>query len=210
MPDHGIPSILPHTEEVPAVAGVPGASIGVVDIKKGSKTYHFGYRDVLAGLRLNDNTRRNINSLTKGILSALVGIEICENSTTLDWHSPIQTWLPAFSGITHEISTQTTLVDLLSHRTGVAGVDDLWMGAENVIYLDISEACRTFASLTQEEPFRTTFNYNNWGAEIVGQDLEASSARCIDELMSNRIFGPLNMPRTSITRNDTDDNEATS
>lgn len=206
----GLATVLPLVEKIAKIAGVPGISVGIIELGKPAQTHHFGFRDITAKLPLNDHTRHNINSLTKGILSALVGIEIFKNSTQLDWQDPIRTWLPNFDGIAPEIGNRTNIIDLLSHRTGVAGNDDLWMGAENVVFMPRSEACRTFTTLTDTQPFRAGFEYNNWGAEIVGQVLEASSGQRIDDLMHNRIFQPLKMTRTSTSWDHSDDNEAKS
>jgi CubicO group peptidase (beta-lactamase class C family) len=193
-----------------AIAGVPGLSIGIINQGKVAGTYHFGYRDIGAGVRPNDQTRYNINSLTKGILSALVGIEIFNDHTRLNWHDPIRTWLPDFDAYTAEIGGNSNIVDLLSHRSGVSGVDDLWMGADNVIYLPKSEACRTFASLQGTKPFRTSFEYNNWGFEIVGQVLETLCGQSIGQLMHDHVFAPLGMKRTSTAWDPSDCNEAKS
>ncbi|KAG6355591.1 hypothetical protein INS49_003553 [Diaporthe citri] len=60
-----------------ALAGVPGISIGIIDGNSNTtETYHLGYRDVENKLPPNDHTRYNINSLTKGILSALAAAEV--------------------------------------------------------------------------------------------------------------------------------------
>lgn len=65
------------------------------------------------GLELSDQTRYNINSLTKGLVSALVGIEIHDDRTTFDWSTPIKDVLPDFGGCTPGISGEATIVDLL-------------------------------------------------------------------------------------------------
>ena len=100
-------SAFPIVDEIMAISGVPGLSIGIANQGKVAGTYHFGYRDIGAGVRPNDQTRYNINSLTKGILSALVGIEIFNNPTRLNWHDPIRTILLTFyrTGAVYQAST---------------------------------------------------------------------------------------------------------
>jgi CubicO group peptidase (beta-lactamase class C family) len=60
-------SAIPIVDEIMAISGVPGLSIGIINQGKVVGTHHFGYRDIGATVRPNDQTRYNINSLTKGI-----------------------------------------------------------------------------------------------------------------------------------------------
>lgn len=196
-----------------ALAGVPGLSIGIIDgISNTTETYHLGYRDVENKRPPNDQTRYNINSLTKGIVSALAGIEVfrSQGHERLSWCQPVQAWLPELPGFSTDARDESTLVDLLSHRVGVTGMDDIWMGADNVVYLPRSEAVRTFASLEMSEPFRTSFEYSNWNYELVGQVLERATGETVSDLFENRLFTPLGMKRTSTSWSESDDNQAKS
>lgn len=202
--------MLPAVEQILAVAGVPGISICIISHGRTSSTHHLGYRDYERRLRPDDRTRYNINSLSKCFLAALAAIENFNAPSGITWSDPIQKWLPDFRGSTQEVGTNTNVIDLLSHRTGIMGLDDLWMGADNAIYMPRSQALRTFASLKSAHSFRTAFEYNNWGYEIMGQLLEESTGHRLNELFQSRIFTPLNMTRTSTAWNTSDSNEAKS
>lgn len=104
----------------------------------------------------------HIQSRTKGKVAALVGTEVVRNDwrVGLSWHRLIRTWLPELSSLTSDPKSENSLVDLLSHRVGVTGVDDFWMGADNVVFVPRSEAVRAFASLKSAEPLRTSFAYS--------------------------------------------------
>lgn len=176
----------------------------------GTRTYHVGLRDMDRGLELNDQTRYNINSLTKGLVSALVGIQIHDNRTTFDWSTPIKDVWPDFGGSTLGISGEATIVDLLSHHWGTSGFDDFSFGSDNAAVLPRSEALRTAASLPPASPFRTGFEYNNWAYEIGSQLLEASSGQDIATLLDNKLFRPLGMSKSSMSWDPSDTNEAKS
>lgn len=208
-----IAGALQTVENIMATAGVPGLSIGIIDGDSNiTKTYHLGYRDVENELPPNDQTRYNINSLTKGMVSVLAGIEVFRNHghEGLSWHQPIRAWLPGISSGSGDSRSESTLVDLLSHRVGVTGMDDIWTGAANVLYLPRSEAVRTFASLEMSEPFRTTFAYSNWNYELVGQVLERATGETVSDLFESRLFTPLGMKRTKTSWSVSDDNQAKS
>lgn len=194
-----------------ALAGVPGLSIGIIDGNSiTTETYHLGYRDFENKLAPNDHTRYNINSLTKGIVSALAGAEVLRSQGTerLSWHQPIRAWLPELPGLSTDLRVESTLVDLLSHRVGVAGINDIWLGADNEVYLPRSEAVRTFASLKMTEPFRNSFWYSNWNYELVGQVLERATGETISDLFEKHLFTPLGMKRTSTSWSEPGDNQA--
>lgn len=202
-----------------AIAGVPGLSIGIIDgTSNTTRMYHIGYRDVDNKLAPNDHTRYNINSLTKGIVAALAGIEVFRSQQarhggyhgTISWSQPVRTWLPEIAGLASNSRTESTLVDLLSHRVGVTGLDDIWMGADNVVYLLRPEAIKTFASLEIPEPVRTSFEYSNWNYELVGQVLQRATGETVSELLESRLFTPLGMQRTSTWWAESYNNEARS
>lgn len=196
-----------------AIAGVPGLSIGIIDGNSNTtETYHLGYRDVENNLPPNDQTRHNINSLTKSMVSSLAGVEVFRNQghEGLSWCQPIRAWLPELQRVSTDSRTESTLVDLLSHRVGVTGMDDIWMGADNLVYLPRSEAVRTFASLEMTEPFRTSFEYSNWNYELAGQVLEKATGETVSDLFESRLFTPLGMKRTSTSWSESDDNQAKS
>lgn len=196
-----------------ALAGVPGISIGIIDGNTNTtKTYHLGYRDIENKLAPNDHTRYNINSLTQGIVSALAAAEVLRSQGTerLSWHQPIRTWLPELPVLSSDLRVESTLADLLSHRVGVTGINDIWFGADNEIYLPRSEAVRTYASMKMTEPFRTSFEYSNWNYELVGQVLERATGDTLSDLFQKRLFTPLGMKRTSTSWSESDDNQARS
>ncbi|OBR04185.1 Penicillin-binding protein [Colletotrichum higginsianum IMI 349063] len=196
-----------------AAAGAPGLSIGIINGVDGTtQSYHLGYRDVERQLRPNDQTRYNINSLSKSVVSVLTGMIIFggQGQPAVTWSDPVRTWLPEFGCMSKDVRYDSNIVDLLSHRTGVVDSDNLWLGANNAVFLPKSEAIRSFTGLGFVEPFRTSFSYNNFGYEIVGQVLEKVTGKPLGKLLEDYVFRPLAMNRTSTSWMDSDDNEAKS
>jgi CubicO group peptidase (beta-lactamase class C family) len=63
------------------IAGVPAISFAIIKDGETLGTYHLGQRDMERNLPLNDKTRYSINSLSKGIMSALVGIQVHDGAS---------------------------------------------------------------------------------------------------------------------------------
>lgn len=208
-----IAGAIPQVEQIMAAAGAPGVSIGIINgIENTTQSYHLGYRDVERQLAPNDQTRYNINSLSKSIVSALAGMVIFggQGKPAVTWTDPIRKWLPEFGHASEDIRLQSNIIDLLSHRTGVLDTDNLWLGADNNVFLPKTEAIRSFGAFDFVEPFRTSFSYNNFGYEIVGQVLEKATGQPLGNLLDDHVFRPLGMNRTSTSWMESDGNEAKS
>ena len=186
--DAGIKRIL-------AVTGTPSLSYTIVQRGETFRTRHFGHRDVANKLAPDDQTRYSINSMTKAVVSALAGILASHGA--VDMYVPVKTYLPQFTCHDSRFDNEITIIDLLSHRTGITSFDPIWLGSHNALLLSRDDTLKTFATLKQCAPFRTSFVYNNWGYEVVAMILEHISKRPLDALLSEYIFDPLDMSRTS-------------
>jgi CubicO group peptidase (beta-lactamase class C family) len=83
------------------------------------------------------------------------------------------------------------------------------MGDCNSILLPRDQAVRTVATLNPSKSFLTSFIYNNWGYELVGQILKIAG-KSISDLLHEKLFKPLGMGRTSTAWDFDEDNNAKS
>ncbi|CAO2648630.1 Nn.00g078970.m01.CDS01 [Neocucurbitaria sp. VM-36] len=193
--------------ELLEISGAPSLSYAVIHQGCLIHTRHLGYRDIEANLPPDNDTRHNINSMTKALTAALVAMEVAKG--TLMWSSKFTHFLPDFKSRSPTVKQECTILDLLTHNTGLSECDALWLGSQNNIILDRVELLRTIATLLPGTPFRSeTFIYNNWGYEIVGLVLKKVTGKGISQLLMERIFEPLKLSRTSTSWNEEDDNEA--
>ncbi|KAJ4369989.1 hypothetical protein N0V83_005753 [Neocucurbitaria cava] len=194
--------------ELMTTSGAPSLSYAVIHNGRLIHTHHLGYRNIETKLCPDNDTRHNINSMTKAVTAALVVMEVAKG--TLAWSSKVKELLPDFASRSPVVEQECTILDLLTHNTGLSECDALWLGSQNNILLDRDELIKTVATLHPQSAFRSkTFVYNNWGYEIVGLVLERVTGKGISQLLQERIFQPLNMSRTSTSWYDEDDNEAT-
>ncbi|KAI0106479.1 beta-lactamase/transpeptidase-like protein [Nemania sp. FL0031] len=194
--------------EILRISGTPSLSYAVIHHGHVISTEHLGFRDVEAQAKPDNDTRHNINSLTKALVSSLVAMEVAKGNLT--WSSKVKDLLPGFTSSDPFLQQECTIQDLVSHRTGLGAHDMGWCGPLNRLLLDRSDALPTFASLKPAGAFRDSFIYNNWCYELVGQILERATGKPLSQLLHDRIFKVLNMTRTSTEWNNPGGNNAKS
>ncbi|KAI0440687.1 beta-lactamase/transpeptidase-like protein [Xylaria telfairii] len=108
---------------------------------------------------------------------------------------------------TELFSAKLTVIDILSHRTGKAWADALYLQSNNRILLTKEHAIPVFDYLAQIEPPRSTYMYNNHAYNIAGLVVERVTGLTWSNFINQRIFKPLGMTR-SFTYQPDDNNVA--
>ncbi len=181
-----------------------GLSLGV--LHQGQVLYkdNFGHRDVDSGKSPNSDTLYNINSMTKALTAAAIGILVEEGMT--QWNTPIQRILPAFGDGHGEIGRMITIADLLSHRSGIASPDTFFFQDNNELLLEKHDAIRTFNYGKQRGGFRDSYIYNNFGYAVIALLIEKLSGQGFSAFLRHRILNPLHLERTTMDNVSTDAN----
>lgn len=200
----GLESIQPLIEAMCNEAGVPGVAIGIIHHGNFCEFYH-GLRDVEADLPVDRNTIFHVASLTKAMTATALGILV--DRKKLQWTTPVHEILPEMSKETDIYAAKLTVLDILSHRTGKAWADALYLESNNRILLGKDQSIPTFDYLQQVEPVRSKYMYNNHAYNIAGLVIERVSGVSWDTFVSENLFSPLGMTRT-FTSNPKDDNVA--
>ncbi|EFY96405.1 beta-lactamase and DUF3471 domain protein [Metarhizium robertsii] len=178
------------------IAGAPGLSISV--LHRGTEVYshHVGHASVKDGKLPDGDTIYFIGSMTKAMVSALVGILVQDG--TLDWKAPVSHILPELAHAFDGRGSEITLIDLMSHRIGMARADALWLQCAGNILLSKSEALDAWISQPTVRAFRADFLYSNFAFEAVGRIIEKSTGKTLGANLQEKIFGPLGMTRTCL------------
>jgi CubicO group peptidase (beta-lactamase class C family) len=175
----------------------------------------FGYRDRVARDPMQTDTIFRIASQTKAIVSTAT--MILQEEGRLLITDPVADYLPEFSQTTVAVprddggydvvraNRQVTIRDLLTHTSGYdygAGVAaDLWQAAGITGYYfsdrdePIRETVRRMAALPASAHPGDAWIYG-YNTDILGAVLEVAAGMPLDELLSDRIFGPLGMNDT--------------
>ena len=168
-------------------------SVGLGVIKDGSVVLCKGYgcRDMEKGLPATGDTLYQIGSCTKAFTAALAAIFV--DKGLLDWDTPVREYVPDLRFYDDYTTDHCTLRDVLCHRTGVPRHEYSWYGTD----FSRAELLRNIRCLEPNKPFRTDFQYNNYGFLVVGYVLETISGKTYEQLLQEYIFDPLGMKRTN-------------
>ncbi|KAF5622395.1 beta-lactamase transpeptidase [Fusarium tjaetaba] len=176
---NAIASLEPQMFDICKVSGAAGLSLSVVSGGKEAYAKHFGFRDLEAKEVPDGDTTYFIGSVTKGMVAVLVGILAEEGK--LGWSTRVASILPELQDSFDGRGSEITVADLLSHRTGVARSDALWISRAGNLLLPKSE-----------------FLYNNYAYDVVGQIIEMIERKSLEEVFKERVREPLGMHRTSM------------
>jgi CubicO group peptidase (beta-lactamase class C family) len=127
----------------------------------------------------------------------------------IQWDTPIHDILPAMSKTTALYEARLNIKDLLSHRTGKAWADALYLQSNNRILLAKDQSVRTFDSLAQVAPVRNKYMYNNHAYNLAGLVIEKICGQEWSQFMTENIFKPLGMDRTYTEHPTEEENVAT-
>lgn len=156
-------------------------------------TDNFGFRDIENRLKPDDDTIYPICSLSKSITAATVGILVDEGA--FDFDTRISDILEDFDPEDPTLKAKGTLTDVLSHRSGLQG-SNFWLGSQNNVLFPAKNAMRVINSLKMAHPFRTAWEYSNYGYELIAHVIERKTGKPWYQAVSDRILKPLDMSRT--------------
>ena len=187
---------------------VPGLAIGIV--KEGVAVYAkgFGVKTINGGERVDENTVFGIGSASKTFNAGLAAVLV--QTGKIRWDDKVVRHMPDFRLYDAWVTQETTVRDLLSHRTGVAEADNLgllFIGSK----FGRDEVVAKAGYLPPLIGFRTGWCYSNIMFIAAGPMMAAVAGRSWDDCIRDQIFAPLGMnsSSTSIRAFAPGDNRAT-
>jgi CubicO group peptidase (beta-lactamase class C family) len=166
---------------------IPG--LGVAIVRNDSVLYTKGFGVLAAGSKtpVNDQTIFEIGSSSKSFTATLVAMLVTDGKLRFDDH--LYTYLPQFRMYDPIASSEVTLRDALSHRSGIARGELAWLGAG----IPRDEVLRRVRFVKPESPFRSRYSYQNMMVLAAGEAAAKAAGSTWEELVKQRIFGPLGM-----------------
>ncbi len=172
----------------------PGLAVGVV--RDGELVWSKGYGklDLDKPEPVTPNSIFFTASLSKAFTAAAIGLLVDEGK--LGWNDPVRKHMPEFSTPNPFVTSNMTVTDLLSHRSGWITFDGdlLWYGTD----LSQEEILRRHSAEPFTHGFRTDFGYSNLMYIAAAQLIERVSGKTWDDFVSERILQPLGMTRTTV------------
>lgn len=173
---------------------VPGLAIAVVAGDEVVLSRGFGLRDREEGLPVTPHTLFAIGSSTKAMTAAVVGTLVDQGEVA--WDDPVREHLPGFRLSDPTITERLTVRDLLTHRSGLPRHDLAWYGSER----SREELVEAIAHLDFSADLRQRFQYQNLMYLTAGYLSGRVAGSSWEELMAERLFEPLGLDETVISR----------
>jgi CubicO group peptidase (beta-lactamase class C family) len=170
---------------------VPGLAIAVVRNDSVIWARGFGVLEHGGATPVNEHTLFAIASTSKAFTTAALGMLVDEGR--LGWDDPVSRWLPGFQLADPFVSRELTIRDLVTHRSGIARQDNLWIAAP----FDRAEILRRARHLGTASGFRAEYGYHNIMFIAAGEVVAAAAGVSWDDFLATRIFTPLGMTRST-------------
>ena len=185
----------PVIERICAIAGTPGISIGVSYGGEAIHRFSHGHRDVEASQPSDGNTIFPLGTLAKSFTASAIGMLVHQGK--LKWDTPIRDILPEFHSTSSTVEENLNIVDLLSHRSGLARSNYWWQGAESALFLQKGDLLSFYSKLAKTGNFRADWAYSNWGYALAGAVVEKLSGTSFAEYVSKNVLEPLGLKNTT-------------
>ncbi|KAG0321009.1 hypothetical protein BG000_003380 [Podila horticola] len=173
--------------------GVPGLSVAV--LHKGKVIFAEGF-----GKRNDKNepvtaeTLMPIASMTKAMTAAMIGELVAEGK--LDWDkTPVVEYVPE-AKYSPVLTSELTLSDYLSHRTGLPHEDDAWTETTETR----AQVFRRLKHLKLSDKLSSKLQYSNVGYSIAGEAAANVAGLPYEHLVRNKIFRPLGLTHTEFSQ----------
>lgn len=139
-------------------------------------------------------------STTKAFTAAAIALLVEDNERYPDiqWDTPVHQILPIDFALQDPwTTTQLTVEDLLSHRSGLPAHDLVWFAN-----ITLQQAVRKIRYLPFTAPIRTKFQYSNLMYMTAAHLVETVTGQPFKDFLRERIWEPLNMTETYLSMAD--------
>lgn len=174
---------------------VPGIAVAVVKDGQTIVARGWGLRRLGHPGAVDAATRFAIASNTKAF--TCVALSILVEEGRLSWDDPVTRHLPWFAMHDPWVSRELTVLDLVTHRSGLGlGQGDLmWWPPTDFSRRQIVEGMR---HLRPASSLRTRYAYNNVAYVAAGEVVSAVSGQPWEQFVAERILRPLGMSQTGL------------
>ncbi len=175
------------------------AGIAVAVVKDGEFIHSKGYglASMNTGEKVDQHTRFSIASNSKAFTSAALAILADEG--LIDWNDRVVDHIPEFKMYDPYVTANFTIIDLLTHRSGLdLGAGDLmWIPDGN--NFTIVDVLHSFQHQTPTSDFRTKYDYDNLLYMVAGEIVVRKTGSTWSEFVEERIMKPLDMNESAGT-----------
>lgn len=186
----------PVIQAICKVAGAPGISLSVAHNGEPIHRASFGFADLETKKPVTASTQFPIGTMAKTFTAAAVGALVAEGR--LKWDTPIKSIIPELQTATATITESLTIVDLLSHRSGLGRSNLWWQGADATLLLEKKDLLPYYNNLPLTGQFRADWGYSNWGYALAGEVIERVSSKTYAQYLAEKVHAPLWLKNTTV------------
>jgi CubicO group peptidase (beta-lactamase class C family) len=171
-----------------------GFAVAVIQKNKVIYVKGFGYRDLENKLPVTPNTVFAIGSCTKAFTTALIGKLQKEGKVNID--QPVNNYMPGLKFYNDVMTSNITLSDMMSHRTGLARFDMSWY------FFNTPSTDSIVQRIKYMQPnagIREKWQYNNFMFAAQGALIEKLSGKSWGDNIKERLFIPLGMTHSNVS-----------
>ena len=192
-----LPKLEALAEAAVADGGVPGLAIAVVHDDEVVFLKGFGHREGGKPEAVDADTVFQIASLSKPVSATVVAALVSDG--IVSWNSKIADLDPAFRLAEAYPTSELTIRDLFSHRSGLPGTagDDL----EDIGY-DRAEILHRLRFVPPLSSFRAGYSYSNFGLTEGAVAAAKPTGKPWEEVAEEKLYRPLGMASTSSRHSD--------
>ncbi|MGH3152185.1 MAG: serine hydrolase, partial [Streptosporangiaceae bacterium] len=176
---------------------VPGCAIAAIRDGDVVLAAGWGRRDLGAELPVTSGTLFAIGSVTKAFTAAAVGALVDDG--LLEWERPLRDYVPDLRLNDPVVTDRLSVVDLLSHRSGLPRHDLAWVGHPD---RSRAELVRRLRFLPLSKDLRQEFQYCNLGYLAAGHVVDVLSGTPWEDFLRSRLLTPLGMDRSNLSVDD--------
>lgn len=177
-----------------SIAGVAGASVGVLDRGEVIFTHHYGFKDITTKEKANADTMYGVGSCSKSFFNIAAAALVDEGK--LDWEEPVKTYVPEFKTSSQVVTEGANIVDLMAHRLGLSGAFHLAFQGDGEHLIPKRDFWKYLPKLQPVAPFRARWLYNSHGYSVLGEILERVTDKTTDECLQEYVARPCGLKRT--------------
>jgi CubicO group peptidase (beta-lactamase class C family) len=194
--------VIPIIESLRDIGGTAGISVGVMVNGEVIKDFSVGFADQKKKKKekeqpADSHTLYPLGSLTKAFVAATVAQLVHQG--ILEWEKPISSYVPELKiAADPTLADRLTLIDLLSHRTGLERLDAMWIGADNEVLLPKSATVAACNHLSPQYPLRSKWLYNNWMYALLGEIIERVTHTSWGAALEAEVLNKLGLNETTV------------
>ncbi|KAF9990704.1 hypothetical protein BGZ75_000090 [Mortierella antarctica] len=179
-------------EDARVRCGIPGMSVAV--LYKGELIYDAGFGKRNESEPFTPQTLTSIASVTKAFTATAIGELVAEGK--MDWDTtPVSQYLPGFELKDQTLTSQLTLADLLSHRSGLPNVDLAWFRNTE----STRDLIKRLKHVDISPKLGSKCLYNNVMYAVAGEAGANVAGIPYEELVKTKVLKPLGMTRSGFS-----------